>query len=131
MRKQAQDWLEDGRNDLRDARQMAEIGMYNWAVFAARQAAEKVLKAAYIVLRRADPPPIHSLPKLGRECFENIPEDVEIALYRLNREYLTTRYPDAVGGPTAEAFTSADARQAIQDSERIGQWIQRNIPSTS
>ena len=127
MRKQAEDGLQDRRNDLRDARQMAETGMYNWAVFAARQAAAKALKAAYIVLQRADPPPIHSLPKLGRECFANIPEDVEIALYRLNREYLTTRYPDAVGGPTAEAFTSGDARQAVEDSETIGQWIQKNI----
>ncbi len=131
MRKQAEDWLQDSRNDLRDARQMAEGKMYNWAVFAARQAAEKALKAAYIVLRRADPPPIHSLPKLGHECFENIPEDVETGLYRLNREYLTTRYPDAVDGPTAEAFTRQDARQAIQDSERIGQWIHKNIPSTN
>ncbi len=114
MRKQAEDWLQDSRNDLRDARQMAEGK-----------------KAAYIVLRRADPPPIHSLPKLGHECFENIPEDVETGLYRLNREYLTTRYPDAVDGPTAEAFTRQDARQAIQDSERIGQWIHKNIPSTN
>lgn len=91
MRKQAQDWLQDARNDLRDARQMAEGGMYNWAVFAARQAAEKALKAAYIVMRRADPPLLHSLPKLARQCFENIAEEVEAALYRLNREYLTTR----------------------------------------
>lgn len=131
MRQEAEHWLQDGRNDLADARRMSDGGMYNWAVFAARQAAEKMLKAAYITLRQEDPPAIHSLLGLAKSIAVEVPEAVAEDLRELSRHYVTTRYPDAIEGVTADAYSATSAKRAIAQAERIAAWITQGLPSTS
>ncbi len=46
MPNRAYDWLRQGQRDLEHARRAAEDGDFEWACFAAQQAAEKVAKAA-------------------------------------------------------------------------------------
>lgn len=43
-------WLEIAKADLRHAESSIKIGDYNWACFAAQQAAEKALKALAMYL---------------------------------------------------------------------------------
>lgn len=131
MRQQAQNWLQDGLNDLADARKMSDNGMYNWSVFAARQAAEKALKGAYIALRQEDPPSVHSLIGLGRQIALSIPEDLEDDLRELSRHYTTTRYPDAVEGLTSEAYSLTSAQRAFDQAERIIEWVTKGLLSKS
>jgi len=131
MRQDAEHWLRDADNDLAAARKMADDGMFNWAVFAARQAVEKALKGAHIVLQREDPPTVHSLPKLFERNFGQAPDDLAGDLRSLSREYMTTRYPDVAGGPTAEAYALSDAETAIAQAERLRKWIFQELSSMS
>ncbi len=131
MRQDAEHWLQDADSDLAAARKMADEGMYNWAVFAARQAVEKVLRGAHLVLQHEDPPQGHSLPRLFEGSFGEAPEELADDLRSLSREYMTTRYPDVAGGPTAEAYALDDAEHAIAQAERLLAWISQRLPSTS
>jgi HEPN domain-containing protein len=131
MRQDAEHWLMDGQNDLADARNMADNGMYNWAVFAARQAVEKTLKAAHIVLRRQDPPTIHSLTSLVGLIAAEVPQAIAEDIRDLSRHYVTTRYPDSVDGLTADAYSLVSANTAIAQAERVITWISQQLPSTS
>ena len=59
MASRHQDWLNQGRRDVQLARWCIEGGHYEWACFAAQQAAEKVIKAVFqklLVLRATDLP---------------------------------------------------------------------------
>jgi HEPN domain-containing protein len=131
MRQEAQYWFQDAQNDLAAARKMAQATHFNWAVFAARQAVEKALKGAHIVLQREDPPSIHSLPRLFELNFGRIPDDLAEDLRSLSRQYMTTRYPDVAGGPTAEAYALGDAENAIAQAERVLAWITQSLPSAN
>jgi HEPN domain-containing protein len=44
------DWLRQAQRDLEHARRSQEAGDYEWACFAAQQAAEKALKALHLAL---------------------------------------------------------------------------------
>jgi len=43
----ATDWLRQALRDLEHAKRSVELGDYEWACFAAQQAAEKAVKALY------------------------------------------------------------------------------------
>jgi len=43
----AADWLRQALRDLEHAKRSVELGDYEWACFAAQQAAEKAVKALY------------------------------------------------------------------------------------
>lgn len=131
MRQEATYWMQDAQNDLADSRKMAAGGMFNWAVLAARQCVEKALKASYIVLKREDPPWMHSLTGLAQEVFSDVPVDRAEDLRDLNRHYTTTRYPDAVAGVTADAYSSVSAQEAIEQAERCLRWITEALNSPS
>ena len=61
IRNEARDWYEGALVDLEEARSALASRRYNWALFAAHQAVGKALKAAYIVLKRSQPPRVLSL----------------------------------------------------------------------
>ena len=66
LREEARNWYDGALVDLEEARSALAGGRYNWALFAAHQAVEKALKAAYMAMRRTRPPRPgvfpHSLP---------------------------------------------------------------------
>ncbi|MEM3619205.1 MAG: HEPN domain-containing protein, partial [Candidatus Korarchaeum sp.] len=88
------DWLRQALRDLKHAERSIELGDYEWACFAAHQAAEKAVKALYqklgvevwghSVSRMLD-----SLPEEYRPPEELINEAKE-----LDRNYIPTRYPN-------------------------------------
>jgi HEPN domain-containing protein len=52
MPERAADWLRQAERDLEHAHHALEDGDYEWAAFAAQQAAEKAVKALYQRLAR-------------------------------------------------------------------------------
>jgi len=50
MRDRSQDWLNQARRDLEQARDSRGGGRHEWACFAAQQAAEKAVKALHLHL---------------------------------------------------------------------------------
>lgn len=65
MRPEAQAWWKQAQADLAAARDI--LGLEHWfaAAFFAQQAAEKAIKALFIVEQREESPKTHNLPAVG------------------------------------------------------------------
>ena len=57
-----------------------------------------------------------------------IPEMLQQATRRLDKHYILTRYPNGFdAGAPYEFYTADEARQAIQDAERIYEFCQQSF----
>lgn len=95
VRKEARDWYDAALVDLEEAHSALACGRVNWALFAAHQAVEKALKAAFMILRRERPPRTHDLVRLSNELGLTLPKELEIGLSELSPYYVVARYPNA------------------------------------
>ena len=117
MSHRADDWLAQGEHDLQHARHALEDGDYDWACFAAHQAAEKSLKA--LLLKSGGEGWGHSLLKLLKELSDQQPVSPEVfeAARRLDRHYIPTRYPNGFDwGSPKDYYALEDAERAIEDA---------------
>jgi HEPN domain-containing protein len=120
MPSRAKDWLRQGQHDLEHARHSLEDGDYEWACFAAQQAAEKALKALY--------------QKAGAEAWghsvfallESLPEafsaerELKEAGKELDKHYIPARYPNSYPqGSPHEYYTRAEAERAAAHATLI------------
>ena len=125
-RRNAQRWIREAENTLRQAEQVCATDAYNLACFLAEQAAQKSLKAV-LYLDGARWIPLHSVAELTKEISKKRPEFSSLlaAGGKLDQYYLSTRYPDAVAEPAipSEIFTEDQARDAV--------GLARNIFETS
>jgi HEPN domain-containing protein len=123
LSERAEGWIADARIDLEAARVLSQHLIPNHAIFHARQALEKLLKAGYPILKRRPMPREHSLQAMVHEVFGRIPEPIWAIIKRLNPFYMSTRYVDAAGGPPSELFEPEDAQEAVQLAEEAFEWI--------
>jgi len=125
MASRAADWLRQSEHDLNVARTTMAAGQYDWACFAAQQAAEKAMKALY---QRHDSEGWgHALDGLMTELLDREPELSRFrdAAKALDKCYIPTRYPNGLpAGAPADAYTESEARQAIQHAQDIIQFCQ-------
>ncbi|MCS6953684.1 MAG: HEPN domain-containing protein [Bryobacterales bacterium] len=120
--RQAARWLRQARYDLEQAQRLLEQQVYAYSAFLAEQAAQKALKA-FLISRGRRSVMIHSVAELAREAARF---DVEFSALidrgrRLDRHYLTSRYPDALPDPVipAEAYAREDAEEAVEAARAI------------
>ncbi|MCS7098357.1 MAG: HEPN domain-containing protein [Candidatus Methanomethyliaceae archaeon] len=100
IREEALDWWNEAKHNIRRARKNYEIEEYSVAAFLCHQAAEKALKALYIIKKEKLPPRGHDLVKLGRLLNAN---EIMNELKILNPHY--TRSPNAANTVPSEAYT--------------------------
>ncbi len=116
----SRDWWIQAQADLRHARRSREDGAYEWACFAAHQAAEKAIKAVFE--DRGQQAWGHSLTHLLQALAdeEGVPPELIDLARILDKHYIPTRYPNglAEGAPT-EFYTRKEADDAINYSEAI------------
>jgi HEPN domain-containing protein len=121
-REQAERWYRQARYDFEQARRMLEEGVFSYAAFFAEQAAQKALKA-YLLARGERAVPLHSVAALARRAAESDQRFAPLveAGRRLDRHYLTSRYPDALPEPAipAESYTREDAEDAVAASAAV------------
>lgn len=116
----SRDFWSQAQADLRHARHALEDGDYEWAAFAAQQAAEKGLKAA--ILAFGGEPWGHSLLRLCYVLSEKrpVPEGVTRSARRLDRHYIPARYPNGWdAGAPHEYYDAEAAQEAIADAEAV------------
>ena len=120
MASRAKDWFAQGERDLAHARQACETAYYEWACFAAQQAAEKAVKAVFQHLgAEARGHSIKGLLKGLSEKHE-IAEELMNCARLLDRFYIWTRYPNGFDdGIPADHYIKKDAEEAIRSAETI------------
>ena len=119
VREEVYNWLAEAKADLRHAEASARIGDYNWACFAAQQAAEKALKALILHVL-GEYPRGNDLVKLYRKAREYV--DIELSeslLARLSAFYTQARYPNAGIERPSEEITEEQAVEAISTARGV------------
>jgi HEPN domain-containing protein len=118
---EARRWLAQAESDLAFAEVGVRAGFFAQACFICQQAGEKALKALHY-RHGARMVPGHSLVELLHDLLSERPEldDLRDAARQLDQYYIPTRYPDSLpGGIPAEAFTSAQATEAVAYASRF------------
>jgi len=114
------DWYRQAEADLRHAQNALATGGYEWACFAAQQAAEKAVKAVYLALgREAGGHTVTILVGSLSDILE-MPAELVQAAKMLDKHYILTRYPNGFdsGAPT-DYYTRDEATAAIAHAEEI------------
>lgn len=120
MANRAPDWLAQAEHDLSHAQHALEDGDYDWACFAAHQAAEKAVKGLFLSLGGEGWG--HAVTRLLNDAnhVATIPADLFQAARRLDKHYIPTRYPNGFdAGAPRDYYTAEEAQQAIRDAQRI------------
>jgi HEPN domain-containing protein len=128
MSNRARDWLAQAAHDLEHARHALEDADYDWACFAAHQAAEKAVKALFLLLGGEGWG--HSITHLLKDLIQkqNVTESLVQAAQRLDKHYIPTRYPNGFdAGAPRDYYTANEAKQAISDAQRIYDFCQQSF----
>jgi HEPN domain-containing protein len=122
------DWFRQAEADLAHARTSVEARQYEWACFAAQQSAEKSLKA--LVEHLGGDSWGHSVTMLFGSLADRVhvvPELLD-AGKRLDKHYITTRYPNGFDqGAPVDYYTADEAHTAIDDATTILQFVRRSL----
>jgi len=125
----ALDWLRQAVRDLEHARRSMELGDYEWACFAAQQAAEKAVKALY--QRLGVEVWGHSISRMLEALPEGYkpPEELIDMARELDRHYIPTRYPNFhPEGAPMDYYSRADAERAIRYAEEVLGFVRSKVP---
>lgn len=125
----SRDWFRQAERDLQHARNSTAGADYEWACFAAQQAAEKALKAMYQAF--AGEGWGHSISSLLEGLTEKAPvsEELRRSGRLLDRMYIPTRYPNGFDqGIPADYFGREDADSAIEESHAILEFVRPHLP---
>jgi len=118
MSNRAGDWFRQAEADLRHARHAQRDADYDWACFAAQQAAEKAAHAA--LGQEAWGHVVTELLDALRPSAAGIDDRLLDRARALDKLYIPTRYPNGLaGGAPADFYTRAEAEGAIADAEAV------------
>lgn len=120
MASRHEDWFNQGRRDVELARWCIDGGHYDWACFAAQQAAEKVVKAVFQKL--GGEAWGHSVTDLLKALPDSCAARTELlnAARELDRHYIPSRYPNShPAGAPFEHYMQGEAVRAVSNAESI------------
>ncbi len=122
------DWLKQAQSDLQHCRHACEDGDYDWACFAAHQAAEKAVKA--VLEFKGGQYWGHAISKLLEGIEDHtIPEQCMSDALFLDKFYIPTRYPNGfdIGAPV-DYYTKKDAEGAYDAAKNILAFCESILP---
>lgn len=120
----AQLWLNAADMDISTAGVVPDIR--NLACFHAQQASEKSIKAILTAVSGEAPRARQAaaLLKYTSKLEIVIPEQIAADATSLDKYYLTTRYPDALGSDVTTAFTAEEAEDALEKARAVKRFAQ-------
>ncbi|MBI2822451.1 MAG: HEPN domain-containing protein [Acidobacteria bacterium] len=112
--------MRQAKRDFGHAVHARRDGDFEWACFAAQQAAEKALKSAFQA--RGKEGWGHSVLELCQALADEVPllQGMVEAAKRLDRHYIPSRYPNGfASGAPLDFYVDRDAETAINDADQI------------
>ena len=125
MREEAHRWWILAEDDLTAGRHSAAAGDNHIAAFCAQQAAEKALKALWIVRKRELAPKTHDLTQLAAGL--GMPKDYQTRLLLLNPAFINSRYPDAANGVPSRMYNGEIVGNLLQHAQEIMDWCGKEL----
>ncbi len=125
MEKKFLDWLKQANADLKTAKDLLKAKNYYASVNFSQQAAEKGLKAVFILLKNELPPRIHDLVELGRSTGAS--SEVMSQAEKLTPSFFTVRYPDAAPEIPVKYYTEEKAKAHLKEARLILKWSKKKI----
>lgn len=119
MVERSKDWLDQAERDIKQAEASLRDGFYEWACFAAQQAAEKAVKA--LIQSLGGEAWGHSVAAL----IDSLPEEVKPNHLRdqaleLDQAHIPSRYPNShPAGFPGKAYTRKIAERLIEYAKEI------------
>jgi len=130
MRREARLWIEAAKEDLFDASDALRRGRWFRTAFFSQQAVEKALKALFFVVRREEPPHVHTVTELYRLLKDAgfvLSPELEEQLYIFNKYYTVTRYPDAANGLPSETVDKIEAERAYSLALEVVKIVEEHL----
>jgi HEPN domain-containing protein len=88
-------WLTTADHDLESAFDIFNVGRYDWALFVAHLALEKILKALWVKNNESNiPPRIHNLVTLAQRARLDVSADEAVFLGEVTTFNIEARYPE-------------------------------------
>ena len=123
------DWWDQSARDLGHARHALDDDDFEWAAFAAQQAAGKTLKA--LVIASGGEPWGHLTTGLAEALPPSTPAPPAVldAARRLDKHDIPARYPNGfAAGYPGQLYTKGEAEQAIADASLIAEFCGGHVP---
>lgn len=124
--RQIEYWLEVSLDDLASAESIFKNGNYDWSLYIAHLALEKVLKAYYVAVKDEIPPKIHKLDRIAELSGLLLSEEQEELLKIVNEFNLEARYPD-YKKKFKDICTKDFAQNYLTKIKQLHTWIQDQI----
>jgi len=122
-------WLEQAKEDLKWAKELARLGGYHLACFLAQQVAEKALKG-YLYGQGEEVVLGHSVERLCEAASSYDPRFTEKwrIWATLDAYYVPTRYPNAVPDSIpARIYTESIAKEAVSLAEEVVHFVEEAL----
>ena len=126
MPDRSRDWFAQAKRDLEQALASQRDGRHEWACFAARQAAEKAVKALH--LARGQEAWGHLVARLVAELPLTVPEGLVDKGKVLDNFYMPTRYANGhPEGAPFEHYGQLQSDQAITHASEIIEFVRSQM----
>jgi HEPN domain-containing protein len=127
MVERSKDWLNQAQRDIAQADASLRDGFYEWACFAAQQAAEKAVKA--VIQSVGGEAWGNSVASLMDALPDNLrPSDLREEALELDQAYIPSRYPNVhPAGFPGSTYTRKMAERLIGYARRIVAYCQEAV----
>ena len=125
MKEEVKRWIEQSKIDFSTAKYNFKGKKYYMALFLCQQSIEKSLKALWLKKNNKEVPKTHDLMYFAKKL--DLPENFNTVLEDLSSIYLESRYPDMSIKIPGKKFSKEEAKNFIQETDKILRWIKKNL----
>ena len=107
---------------------MLKSKRYLYVGFMCNQVIEKILKAYFVKVNKAQPPYIHKLIRLAEECnlYKTMSDQQKNFSFEITPLNIEARYP-TLKDEIAKVLNKQNCKKIIKETEEMVQWIKSKL----